>query len=257
MQGHAPSACALQEQCVLVGDEVVFFRRARTPSRSDSSVLLVHGAGVSGESVAPTATALADTFDVVVPDLPGFGKSSSTAELLDTGALADALAAWMDVISLPAATVLGSSYGCQVAVELAIRHPGRVRALVLVAPTVDPAAQSMIPQLWRWAKNFVRERDVQSGTTWIEWRRAGLGRVAATGRECVRHRMDRRLPLVGTPTLLVRGSDDVIVPQRWLDDAAALVPTSRTAVVTGAAHSAVATHPDDVARLVEKFLAEV
>jgi pimeloyl-ACP methyl ester carboxylesterase len=40
--------------------------------------------------------------------------------------------------------VLGNSFGCQVAVELAVRHPHRVGGLVLVGPTIDPAARTAI-----------------------------------------------------------------------------------------------------------------
>ncbi|UQA91182.1 alpha/beta fold hydrolase [Streptomyces halobius] len=46
--------------------------------------------------------------------------------------------------------LLGGSFGCQVAVVAAARHPDRIAGLVLVGPTVDPAARSFVRQLLRW-----------------------------------------------------------------------------------------------------------
>jgi pimeloyl-ACP methyl ester carboxylesterase len=38
--------------------------------------------------------------------------------------------------------MLGNSFGCQIAVELAVRHPDRVAGLVLVGPTMDSSART-------------------------------------------------------------------------------------------------------------------
>jgi pimeloyl-ACP methyl ester carboxylesterase len=52
---------------------------------------------------------------------------------------------WLEAADLPSVAVLGNSFGCQVAVELAVRHPDRVAGLVLVGPTMDPSARTAPP----------------------------------------------------------------------------------------------------------------
>src|ERR1700759_2020247 len=81
----------------------------------------------SFDAIAP---ALSRSFRVLVPELPGFGRSPAVhgglAEVADrmAGAVADA-AAGQDAI------VLGNGYGGFVALQMAIRHPGIASALVL------------------------------------------------------------------------------------------------------------------------------
>jgi pimeloyl-ACP methyl ester carboxylesterase len=106
--------------------------------------VLVHGLGLSGRYMLPLAACLADAYRVFLPDLPGFGDSSHPHEVLDVGGLADALAAWLDAMDLPRVALLGNSFGCQIIVDLAARHPDRLdlpkgtRELVLFFENVTP-----------------------------------------------------------------------------------------------------------------------
>jgi pimeloyl-ACP methyl ester carboxylesterase len=59
--------------------------------------------------------------------------SGDPGRVLDVIEHADHLADWLNAADLPSVAMLGTSFGCQVAVELAVRHPDRVAALVLVA----------------------------------------------------------------------------------------------------------------------------
>jgi hypothetical protein len=102
---------ALVGRCAVVDDEVLFYRRSVSGVVSGLPIVLVHGVGVSGSSVEPTASRLAERHDVLVPDLPGFGRSSSGAAYLDTVSVADVLSDWIDAAAIGPAHVVGSSYG--------------------------------------------------------------------------------------------------------------------------------------------------
>ena len=65
------------------------------------AVVLVHGSGLSGRYMIPTAQELTTDFRVYVPDLPGFGDSGTPQEVLKISELADWLADWMAAIGLP------------------------------------------------------------------------------------------------------------------------------------------------------------
>jgi pimeloyl-ACP methyl ester carboxylesterase len=83
-----------------------------------------------------------------VIDLPGFGLSGDPGRVLDVTEHADHLADWLEMAGLPPVVVLGNSFGCQVAVELAVRHPHRIAGLVLVGPTVDPPLPAAARRRW-------------------------------------------------------------------------------------------------------------
>lgn len=95
-------------------------------------VTLIHGWGLSAGVWEGTAAALARDLRVMCVDLPGHGRAAGEGQLGDLDSLADRLAA-----TLPpqGAALVGWSLGGLVALQTAVRHPERVRRLVLVAAT--------------------------------------------------------------------------------------------------------------------------
>ena len=67
-------------------------------------------------------------------------------------------------------------------------------------------------------------------------------------------RIEEKLPHVRVPALVVRGSKDPIVPQRWAEEVARLLPMGRLVVVPGAPHTLVYDAPLELARVVRPFL---
>jgi 2-hydroxy-6-oxonona-2,4-dienedioate hydrolase len=212
----------------------------RVPARAAAgvpAVVLVHGLGVSGRYMQPTADALAPRCRVYVPDLPGFGRSPGPRPALDIPALGDCLAAWMGAVGLSRATLVGNSLGCQVVVECAARHADRVDAVVLAAPTVDPLAATVARQLGRLALDALREPPSLLAIAALDYLRAGPARVLTTFRRALAHPIEARLGDVRAPAVVVRGERDPVVPPRWAEAAARLLPRGRLLVVPGAAHA--------------------
>jgi hypothetical protein len=192
-----------------------------------------------------------------VPDLPGFGLSDKPARALTAGQHAEVLAAWLDAAGLSTVNVLGNSFGCQIAVELAIRRPDVIASLTLVGPTVDPAAPTAMGQVRRWASDLLREDPRQLPMILTDVRDAGPRRVLRTLRHSVDHRIDRRLPLVEAPVLILRGEYDPIAPAEWTAQAASMAADGRSADVPGAAHNAVTTAGTLVAERAAAFVADL
>jgi pimeloyl-ACP methyl ester carboxylesterase len=227
--------------------------RSRAAGGGPSWVLL-HGLAVSHRYLMPTAAALSGG-PVHVPDLPGFGLSGKPRRVLDVEQHCAALAAWMDADGVAGARVLGNSFGCQVAVELAVRRPDLVSALVLVGPTVDPAAPTATAQALRWVADLAWEDPRQARIIAADVRNAGVRRILTTLRLSVRHRIDHRLPLVQAPVLFLRGEHDPIAPPRWVRQAAGLTARAATGLVPAAAHNAITTAGAVVARQAVAFAA--
>ncbi len=101
-------------------------------------VVLLHGGGPGASGVSNFSRnidALADHFRVVVPDMPGYGRSTKALDQSDPfGALADAIRGLLDALDVDVAHLVGNSYGGAAALRLAMDSPERVAKLVLMGP---------------------------------------------------------------------------------------------------------------------------
>lgn len=94
----------------------------------------LHGFGLSGQYLLPTAELLAGEFPDVRPDLPSLGRSGKAANPLDVPDLAHVAAAFLDDRKVDSAVLVGNSRGCAVICEFAHLYPERLKRAVLVAP---------------------------------------------------------------------------------------------------------------------------
>ncbi|MGW7820484.1 alpha/beta fold hydrolase [Streptomyces puniciscabiei] len=218
-------------------------------------VVCVHGAGVSSREFLRFVRVLGHRHDAWTVDLPGFGASPGPRHPLGLRALADALVEWLTVLGLDHVVLLGGSFGCQVAVDAAVRHPERIAGLVLVGPTVDPAARGFLRQLLRWLRNAPHERVSMAALNVADYRDAGARRVAGAFAESLRDRVEDKLPYVVMPTLVVRGAQDRMVPQEWAEEVTRLLPAGRLAVVEKSGHMVPYRQARALARLVTEFIA--
>ncbi len=102
-------------------------------------VLVVHGAGGGFDQGMELSRPLVDAgFRVVAPSRFGYLRTPLPSDG-SPGAQADAHAALLDALAIDRAAVVGVSAGAPSAMQLALRHPGRVSALVLLVPAAYPA----------------------------------------------------------------------------------------------------------------------
>ncbi len=219
-------------------------------------VVLVHGLVVSGRYMIPLLDELARSHAVYAPDLPGFGRSEGPAHALDVAGLADALAAWMRAVGLDGAALVGNSMGCQIIVELALRHPGIAQRVVLQGPTMDRHARSAPRQIWRLLVDTTREPPSLVAIEVLDLLRAGVRRSWRTFRHALRDPIEGKLPGVRVPALVVHASRDRISPRSWAEEIARLLPDGRLAVLPRAAHAANYSAPVEFTREIRSFLSD-
>ncbi|MGW5075532.1 alpha/beta fold hydrolase [Rhodococcus sp. NPDC004095] len=129
------TAAKLTERTVTTADgkEIFYAETGAGPT-----VLLLHGGGPGASGVSNYSrniAALAADFRVIVPDLPGYGRSYKGIDQGDPfRALADGIRGLMDVLVLEQADLVGNSYGGACALRLALDTPERVRRMVLMGP---------------------------------------------------------------------------------------------------------------------------
>jgi 4,5:9,10-diseco-3-hydroxy-5,9,17-trioxoandrosta-1(10),2-diene-4-oate hydrolase len=101
-------------------------------------VVLLHGGGpgASGMSnYSRNIDALAASYRVIIPDMPGYGRSTKYVDHADPfGYLADSIRRLLDEMGVEQAHLVGNSYGGAAALRLALDTPHRADKLVLMGP---------------------------------------------------------------------------------------------------------------------------
>jgi pimeloyl-ACP methyl ester carboxylesterase len=151
--------------------------------------------------------------------------------------------------------LVGNSLGCEILVELALRRPERVAALVLQGPTPDPEALYPAHQIPLFFVTGLFERPSLGWVAASDYLRSGVRRYLATFRDMLANRIEQKLPAVQVPTLVVWGSRDFLVPRASVERVAALLPHGALRVVEGAAHGMNYSHPRALSRCVLEFIA--
>lgn len=249
---------------------------ARTVRGAGPGLLLAHGAGGGIEAnYGPILEGLAARNTVVGVDYPGSGATPKGQGPLEVDDLADQLVAAADAEGLDTFAVSGYSLGGPVAIRLAVRHPERVRSLVLSASfaridTRGDLAASIWHQLFASGQHTLLaqylnltalgERDVNALTP------AQVHAVAeqvaptvppGTGDQIdLVRRVDVRGDLAGitAPTLVVVTTADPLISPALQRQLAAAIPTAETAELpTG--HLPFAERPQEWLKLVSDFVA--
>ena len=114
-----------------VGETDVFYREAGP--ENGTVVLLLHGFPTAGHMFRDLIPALADTYHVIAPDLPGFGNTvapdrGSFAYTFDN--LAEVIAGFVDAIGLHRFFLYIFDYGAPVGLRVALRFPERIAGII-------------------------------------------------------------------------------------------------------------------------------
>ncbi|MFH8682123.1 alpha/beta fold hydrolase [Streptomyces lydicus] len=124
----------MQETTYDIGGRKIFAAEAG----GGPPVLLLHGGGPGASGVSNYArniAELAKEYRVIVPDLPGYGRSTKGVDGTDPfGYLAGGIRGLLDALGLDKAHLVGNSYGGACALRLALDTPERVDRMVLMGP---------------------------------------------------------------------------------------------------------------------------
>ena len=257
----------------------------------DAPVMIVHhgapGLGTRGEPRTAFGP-FSDVLRVVVFDARGSGDSGLTPPFTHEQWVADvdALRAWAGAERI---VMAGGSYGGFIAMEYALAHPDRVRALVLRDTSASGAFQEearrnalasarveIDQELYdrSFAGRLRDDADFEASWRMIaplydhdltpEKLEARLRSAvyhheahnAAFAHNIPNYDIRDRLPSITCPTLVTVGRDDWITPVAAAEEIARLIPNSRLVVFENSGHSPQLEEPERFQRVVREFLSD-
>jgi pimeloyl-ACP methyl ester carboxylesterase len=231
-------------------------------------LLLIHGAGGSRLHWPPEIRRLPDV-RVLAIDLPGHGESPGP-DKHSIEAYAGWLLDWLESEGLDRVVPAGHSMGGAIALTMALQAPARLAGLVLVSsgarlrvapPILDASAQ---PDTFLGAVDTITEWSFSPSapSRLIELARKRMLEVDPTVLHddflaCNAFDVMARLGSIGTPTLILCGTQDRLTPLKYSEFLAREIPNSTLQTIPEAGHMVMLEKPHAVASALQKFLAGI
>jgi poly(3-hydroxyalkanoate) depolymerase len=237
-------------------------------------LLLCNGIGVSLELLQPFVDALDPRREVIRFDMPGVGGSPAPLIPYHLTTITPLLAGLLDELGHERADILGISWGGALAQQFALSRPERVRRLVLVATGTGALMVPGRPRVLRILLTPRRHRDPGYAARIAGELYGGSARQDPALARNLLHATTRLgpargyfyqlvaslgwtslplLPRLRTPTLILAGDDDPIIPLVNARVMHRLIPHSRLHVYHGG-HLELAADADRLAETVQAFL---
>lgn len=227
-------------------------------------LVLLHGFPLDHTTWNEVVPFLENDFNLILPDLRGFGQSSTVESPYSIAEMADDVTCLLDHLGIERAGVAGHSMGGYVALAFAKKYPQRVLGLGLVSSQaaadtpegkdrrykiaaevaekgVVVVADSMTPKLSSDARvqTFVRgviEKQNKSGV---------IGALKAMAK---RENLLAHLTNANFPVVLVHGDADVLIPIERTGEIKAVVSSALMIELKGAGHMPMMEFPSETAR---------
>ena len=229
------------------GIHLAYERRGRgTP------MVLLHGFPLDHHLWDDIAPLLEDNFDLILPDLRGFGESTTVDLFYAMEDFASDVAGLLDYLGIPKATIVGHSMGGYIALAFARLYPERVSGLGLVASQAAADAPERREGRYKSAAE-VADKGIASVVELMTTKFTSDPRL----REAARQSMERQPPAayigalkamaervdstpllssIQYPVVIVHGDADALVPIDRAREVKAAVPHAHLVEISGAGH---------------------
>jgi pimeloyl-ACP methyl ester carboxylesterase len=237
--------------------------------RGGSGVPLLYLHGTDGLAEWPAMLdTLAERFDVIAPDHPGFGASEVPPWIDDVSDVAYLYLDAIEQLGLSRLHVVGQSLGGWIALEMAVRSTARLRSLTLISSAgihvkgvpkadifmIDPEEQARLA----YADAQAGEAAAARAAADKYQDQAVLNRIASARfgwqPRFFNPRLERWLHRVNVPTHVIWGDQDRIIPPAYGAAFHRLIPGSKLTTIPDAGHLPHVERADAVAKAMHTFL---
>lgn len=218
-------------------------------------VILIHGFCETHEVWGPVTDLLADSFQTIAIDLPGFGKSDALPAPLTIDDVAGEVIRFIEQnLKLDSCVVLGHSLGGYVALAMVEKKPTLFSAMGLIHSTATAdtderkASRSKVIEfvtnhgVQRFIESFIPPLFFNSSNTYLPWMTALASTTSPEAlisyTEAMRDRPDRTWLIKTFPKaiLILAGSEDSVIPVKVLKDQSTLSKNVSFTIINGVAH---------------------
>jgi pimeloyl-ACP methyl ester carboxylesterase len=238
-------------------------------------LVLVMGLASTLDMWHRTLPVMKEHFRTIVIDNRGVGRSEVPSAPFSIATMASDVAAVMDAAGIESARVFGISMGGMIAQEFTLNYPHRVRSLVLgctnfggpnvkpASPKViellrargmmapDEAAWAMVPHIYDHSTPRERvEEDIAIRMKWFPTMEGYFGQIGAIFSWDARPRLSQ----IQTPTLVIHGETDELVPPENGRMIAELIANAKLVILPEASHIFVTDQPEVSHQTILDFL---
>jgi pimeloyl-ACP methyl ester carboxylesterase len=216
-------------------------------------LLLVHGFPLDHSTWKPLAYHLEPEFDLIMPDLRGFGQSETPGGANTLGQMAADLAGLLDQLNIPQVCIAGHSMGGYISLAFAKAYPERVLGLGLIGS--QAAADSAEGKAKRYATARQVELDGANAVAGMAeklsanpehfayfreviLRQSAPGLVGALQAMAERPDSSEAVATFKFPVVLVHGLADALIPPERSREIKAILPHARLTELPDVGHSA-------------------
>ena len=230
---------------------------------SGDPVIMIMGITAPGGVWEAHANDWSEHFRCIMPDNRGVGESDKPEGEYSSEMMGDDIAGLMDALEIPQARLVGVSMGSIIAQQVALRHPDKVKSMVLMCPWArcDEYAKSVFKHMevckarltpsefMEWIQLLIFTKpfwdNSEAYQSLIEGRAGAdvdsnpqpihglLGQSAA----CQNHSVLDKLSTISCPSLVIGGNDDIFTPKWMADEVAGAIPNSDQHMYDGAGHA--------------------
>lgn len=233
------------------------------------AVLVLHGWGGSSDSWLAFQKILAEEgYKVIVLDFPGFGKSITPPEPWDLQDYTNFVLDFTDKLGLEQFFLIGHSFGGRISIKFVIRHPEKVKKLILcdsagIKP--KPGFKTLIIFWMAWLgnaiftpKHFIRFKDAARNFFYAFLRNKDYVKANGTMKETIkrvlREDLLSELPQIKIKTLIVWGAVDRMVPLKYAHIFKEKIANSELEIIPKIGHSPHLEVPKKLNEIALKFL---
>lgn len=221
-------------------------------------IIFLHGGMGSANSWADQIPVFAKNYRVITPDSRGQARSSDSAAPLSYHLMAEDIIRLMDKLSLPSAYIVGWSDGGNIAIDMAIHHPGRVKKFVAYGANINPAGlQKHFLDYLRTVSPEQMERDNGSDFLALSPHPENLPIIAKKIRQMWLAEPNftlTELAKITVPALIMDGQEEELIRPDHAKEIAAAIPKAKLIMLPGVGHYALFKTPTQWNHAVLNFL---
>lgn len=232
-------------------------------------ILILHGWNLSSTNFGALQKELINKgFKVYCIDLPGFGATKELKISYQLSDYVEFIKRFLEKNKLSKIILIGHSFGGRISIKLAAENPELVHALILTgAPGINPVQKSKILLFLFFARVGKLLFSIPIISILQDFARKLLYKAARatdfyntnenmreTFKNIIREDLVTFMEIISTPTLLIWGKGDGIVPLGIAKKMNAIIKNSKLVIIDGARHGVPWTDPKEFAGKVEDFL---